>query len=161
MVSLAFSDSLFLVIFAVALIVVVVTLNYIMGAVFPTVQDDIPVSMNSSLNNSWDRQVQFANNSFAAIWFMFAVVSIALAFLIKSHPILLFAWLMFNVVLFFVYDSLSDFLTDFLASSLNDENAMDVAVSFFQSDIPKAIVIINLLLGFVLFGKGALRGVGE
>ncbi len=152
---MAFSDSLYIVIFAFVFITVVLASSYIFNTVMGAIGPDLPVETNTSVNAAWSNNVQFADDSFAAIWFILAAISIGLTIFLGSHPVVLAVWLMFNFVCFFVYDVLSDFLTEFLTTDLNT-GVMNDAVSFVTGGMAKAIVVINVLIGAVLFGKRVL-----
>lgn len=152
---MAFSDSLYIVIFAFVFITVVLSSSFVYNTVMGEISEDIPAEANESISASMSSNMQFADDSFAAIWFIMAAVSIGLTIFLGSHPVVLAVWMLFNIVCFFVYDILDDFLTGFLATSLNT-GEMNDAVSFVQGDMPKAIVIINVLIGAVLFGKRAM-----
>lgn len=154
---MAFSDIAYLVILAFAFVVILLTMDYIWTAVIGVIGPDMPGNTSQSMNASWTQNKQFADDSFTAIWFLLAAVSIGLTIFLGSHPIVLVAWIFFNFVILFVVDSLTDFLTAFLASDMNT-GSMNDAASFVQTDMPKAIVGVNILLGIIMFGKRAVVG---
>lgn len=151
---MAFSDALYLVIFAFVFVVVVLSGSFVYTTVMGAIDQDLPPAANASISASMNSNMEFADNSFSAIWFILAAISIGLTIFLGSHPVVLAVWLMFNIVAFFVFDILSDFLAGFLASDLNT-GEMNDAVAFIQGDMPKAIVVVNVLIGAVLFGKRA------
>jgi len=149
---MAFSDSLYIVIFAFVFITVILACSYVYNTVMGEIGPLVPAEANASIGSAWSNNLQFADDSFAAIWFILAAISIGLTIFLGSHPVVLAVWLLFNIVCFFVYDVLTDFLTSFLATDLNT-GAMNDAVSFVTGGMGKAIVVINVLIGAVLFGK--------
>lgn len=154
---MAFSDIMYLMLMAFALLVTMVACNYMLEAMMGHIEGDIPETTNASVHDSWDQNMEFADNSFAAVWFLLAAISIGLTIMLASHPVVLIAWLLFNVLCLFVWDTMNDFLTPFLASDLN-LGGMEDAASFVQTDLPKAIIGVNILVGMVLFGKRAVIG---
>jgi hypothetical protein len=153
---MAFTDNLYLVIGMALLIVTVLSGDFIIKNVLgnPTVQAKLPAQMNASANAAWTNNQQFADNSFAAIFFIFGAISIGLTIFLQSHPLFMVAWLFFCIILFFTFDILTDALTPFMSSSLNT-GAMNNAWAFFHGDMPKGLMVLNVLLGAVLFGKRA------
>lgn len=152
---MGFSDALYLVIFAFVFIVVVLSSTFILNTVMAQIGPDIAPEVNSSVMDSWEQNKTFADDSFTAIWFILAAISIGMTIFLGSHPVMLAVWVLFNITAFFVYDMLDDFLTVFLATPLNTGDMNDAA-AFVQGDMPKAIVVINVLIGAVLFGKRAM-----
>jgi len=154
---MAFSDVMYLVIFAFLFVIVILTSDYLYNAVMGTeyLENNIPAEINESVEDSWDTNVSFANNSFAGIWFILGIVSIGLTIFLASHPIVLIGWILFNIITLFVFDVLTDFLTQFLLSDLNT-GVMNVAIAFIENDLAKAVIVLNVLIGAVLFGKQVL-----
>lgn len=150
---MAFSDSLYLVVIFFVLVVTVLTADYVWTAISATpIMDDVPESVDNSTTATWENTTNFMDTSFQALFLIFAVVGIGLTILLASHPFMLVAWMLVNLVILFIYDTLCDFLTVFQTSDLNT-GAMDVAIAFIENDMAKTIVLINILIGAVLFGK--------
>lgn len=152
---MAFSDILWVVGALFLLIIVGNTLDYAMDAVRPHYNDSIPANTSAKIDSAWTNNQQFFDGSAAALFLIFAVLSIVLTIFLASHPVLLVIWIFVNLVVLFVYDTFDLFLVQFMASSLNT-GAMDSAYNFFHGDLPKAVAIINMIAGLILFGK---RGV--
>lgn len=140
---------------AFALPVLVLTIDYTNNAFLDAVGDRMPAQQNASIQAAWQNNVDFWNNSLAAIFFLFAIIAIGLTIFLASHPFLLIAWIFFNLIILWLHDALMEVLSVIIASPLNT-GAMDVAIGFIQTDMISGIVIINIILGAVLFGKRAM-----
>lgn len=150
---MAFSDLLYLVFFMFTLITVVLVGDYIYNAVFPLVSPQIQTNISTSLSDTWTTTTGFYNGSFIAIFLILGIVSLILAAKLASSPVYLLMFLLFNLVILWFYDGLSTYLTLFLASPLNT-GSMNTAASFLQNGLPKALIVINIIVAIVLFGKG-------
>ena len=153
---MSFFDTIYIVAAFAMIIVLGLIMSFVMPKFLEPMAADLPPGANATITAQTDRVVGFLNLSFIALFFIFAGATIGLTIFLASHPVGLALWLIFNITTLVVWDSLSEFITGIAATDLNTGD-MDTAISFFQGDMPKAIVVINVLIGAVMFGK---RGVG-
>lgn len=149
---MAFSDLVYIMVGAFLLIITLLTVDFTLKAILPEVQDEVPEQTYDKLNASWTNNANIFNNSYSALFVLFALVSLALAVFLPSHPVFLIVWFLVNLVMIWVYDTMDIFLQGFLNSDL-DTGVADSAVSFVDNTLPKAALILNMLIGMVLFGK--------
>jgi len=155
---MSFFDSLYIVAGFAMIILLTLTMSYVMPKVMtPLVNAGLPPSANTTIMTKVTQTTNFLDSSFAALFFIFGATSIGLTIFLQSHPVALAFWLIFCIVTILVWDTMVEFITSVEATSLND-HSMDMAISFFKGDMAKAIVVINVLMGAVLFGKRAVGG---
>jgi len=154
---MALSDIVILLVFSFVFVVILLSADYSFTKVFDSIDQDLPTARAEKYNASWNNNVSFFNNSFSALWAIFALISLALALLLPSHPVFLIIWLLLNLVMIWLYDTLEVFLQKFLESDL-DTGAMDQATNFVDTTLPKAALVLNMLVGIVLFGKRVVYG---
>jgi len=152
---MSFFDVIYVIAGLAVMIVLVMAYSFVFDAFMPRIQDDLPVGANETLINAMDKTETFADNSFIAMFFIFSAVIIGATVFLVSHPLGLAIWLCMNIITILVWDALDDLITGLEASSLNT-GVMSNAIAFFHGDLPKAAVIINVLLGAVLFGRRAM-----
>lgn len=147
---MSFFDTLTLVMAFMLIIIVSLASLYVWTVTAP--QLHAPANVTTAFNNSINTSVSFWDTSFAAMFIILALGSVVLTIFLSSNPALLVAWIFLNMATLFVWDSLNDVLTIFIAMPLNG-GQMNTAIAFFQTGVPMAIPIINLLMGIVIFGK--------
>lgn len=153
---MSFFDGIYMLAGFAVLIILALTFNHVFDVFMPKIQDDLPVGANETLTRAMDRTTNFLDTSFIALFFIFSAVVIGLTVFLISHPVGLAIFLMMQIVTIMVWDSLDTLLTGIEASAING-GEMDTALAFFHGDMPKAIVIINILLGAVMFGRRAYQ----
>ena len=139
------------------LILVWLICDYVWIAVFPTINQSGNEEIAATLDTSWDKSKEFADGSYVALFLIIGVIGCVLTVFLAGHPIMLIAWLFINLIALFLYDIFNDFLTVFLLTDLNT-GMMSTAVSFFQNGMPKAIIILNMLMALIFLGK---RGMSQ
>lgn len=154
---MALSDLVYLMAGAFILIIVVLSMDYAFTQVMSSIEPDLPAERFASLNESWTNNATMMNDSFSALFVVFGLVSLALAIFLPSHPVFLVVWILLNLVMIWVYDTMELFLQAFLDSDL-DTGIMDDATSFVDTTLPKAALVLNMLIGTVLFGKRVMTG---
>lgn len=112
----------------------------------------VPNNFNTTMNASINKSVSFWDSGMAAIFLIISIASVILTVFLNSHPVLLAIWVLINLVTLIVWDTFNDTLTIFINSPVNGGH-LDNAASFFQSDMPKFIPIINMFIGIFLFSK--------
>ena len=152
---MSFFDTIYLVAGFAVVIIIALTMSYTMPKVLAPMQDDLPPGVNTTIMDSVNRTTNFLDTSFAALFFIFSAATIGMTIFIQSHPVALAFWLMFNIVTLLVWDVMVDFIT-IIESTVLNTHSMDTALAFFKGDLPKAIVVVNVLMGAVLFGKRAV-----
>lgn len=139
------------------IILAIDTINTEMNTAIGASNLSINATVNQSIQESWAQNRNFWDESLPAIFFIFAALSIGLTIFLSSHPFLLIAWVFFQMLILWLHDALLEVLTQVVASPLNT-GAMATSISFIENDMAKAVVMINIILGIVLFGKRALQG---
>lgn len=157
---MSFEDPIVLVAFAFLFITVSLVGMYIWTSVSPSLSAQDHSNFTTTMNSSINQSVSFWNTGLATVYILLCLASIILTVFLSSNPALLVVWMLMCVVTLFVWDSLNDVLAVIAASTLNG-GQMSSAISFFQSDIPKLVPLVNLLIGIFMFGKGALGGGGR
>lgn len=150
---MSFQDIPFIVIYMFAFIILVVTTDYAWNTIYPVVSEDLTPAQNATLSGGWDNNVNFFDNAFTGLFILFLLSSVLLTALLATHPVILFVWLLFNMLVLLLYDSLNQYLTAFATSPLNDAGAMSTAITFFSSGVPKVIVIMTVIMAIVMLGK--------
>lgn len=153
---MAFQDFIYLVVGAFVLIMIVLAMDYTFDSVFPLIQNQIPSNQSTALSSAWTKNNDFFNGSFPAIFFLFSFVALVAAAFISSNPVYLIIFIFINLVLLFVYDAMTQFLTQFMTSSLNT-GSMNTAQNFVNNDLPKGIIVLNILLAALLYGRRGSR----
>ena len=153
---MSFIDVLYALIVFFVLILVWNVMDFVWQTTAPAFNSSIDPAIAGNLSSGITKNEQFYDASFAALFIIVLAISAVLTVFLASHPVVLMVWLLFNTVMIFVYDALNDYLTAFLLTDLNT-GVMNTAVAFFQSGVPKALIIGNVLMAVVLLGK---RGVG-
>lgn len=149
---MAESDILYVLLLGFILILLLWIFDYTHDAFFAKIGPMLDPAQETALNDSWDSTVSFFDMSFAAMLIIFALAAIALTILLASHPVFLLVWLFFSMVLFFIWDTTVDVLDAIGATVLNTHVA-DNALAFYENDLPKAFMLINILLAGVFLGK--------
>ena len=149
---MAFSDVLYLIIGAFALIVVVLAMDYVQNSVMTSIGPKISPTNVAKIDKAWDQNRDFMNTGFIAMFIILAMIGVILSALVSSHPVFLVAWLLFNLVVLFVWDNLVSAMDAITSSSINTGNMND-AINFFKSDMAKVVVFVNILVALGLFGK--------
>lgn len=114
------------------------------------------VNFNNNMTAKWHQNRDFFNNSFGAIFFIILVIDIVLIIFIRSHPVFLVIWFFMNLILLYVYDSMS-VIVDAIEDSVINTGAMNNAISFFNGWIPKSLIIGNMITAMILFGKRVIE----
>lgn len=153
---MAFSDSIYLIITAFVLIIGTLTISYIYDAVMPSISGDLPVGYVAKSDAAMDNNINFINLSFAALFFLFAILSFVFSSMVASNPVFLIAWLLINMITLFMYDTLLTVLDAFMLSDLNT-GVMNTAYAFFTGGMAKGIIIINIIISIALYGKGFFK----
>ena len=158
---MGFDDILYLVVSCVLVIPIIVMAIDLVNSEMNTAVGDsglnINATVNESIQESWTQNKNFWDQSLPAIFFIFAAISVGLTIFLSSHPFLLIAWVFFNMLILWLIDALLEVLAAVVASPLNT-GAMATSISFMENDLAKAVIMINIILGIVLFGKRAIQG---
>lgn len=154
---MAFSDAFFVLIAGFALIITVWALDLTFKSVMDSVGPELTTvygnnTYETNINTAWDNTTAFYNSSFAAMYVIASAISIGLTIFLRSHPLILVAWIFFNIVFFFLWDSLVDVMDAIAATTLNT-GVMDDALLFFTTDIPRVAMLVNVCMAAVFLGK--------
>lgn len=147
---MSFFDMLTLIVAFFLIIIVSLASLYVWNITAP--QLGAPANVTTAFNDSINETVGFWDTSFAAMFVLLGIASIVLTIFLASNPALLLAWILMNMATLFVWDQLNDVLTIFLTMPF-DGGQMNTAIAFFQTGIPMAVPILNLIMGVVIFGK--------
>lgn len=151
MAVLGYSDIIFLIVEFFIVLVFALAASTTFDAVYPKIVTT-PSNITNTLNASYNNTMNFYDMGFGALFFLFSIIALALVLLLPSHPVFLLMWLFINIVLFFLYDTLDTVVTGIKGTSL-DNGRMNNAMSFFNHDMPKALMIFNALIAIVLYGR--------
>lgn len=153
---MSFVDIPLLIVVGAMLIVTLNIADFVYNEAMPDASE-IPEPVHTALDRSWTNTKTFYNNSFAAIFIIAGLAAVLLTAYLYSSPVALAVWLLFNMVSLFIYDAVTEYLSSFLASSLNT-NAMIDAVAFWNSGVPLLIPGLSLAMAIIMFGRTVLIG---
>lgn len=154
---MSFFDGLYLVVWFFVLLIVSCTAYFVWNQIWPTVKAGVPATTQTKLETSVDNGMAFVDGSYAAMFIILMLCSVAMTVMLAANPIALIAWLLINIVTLVVFDSLNGFVSAFVAGGVYSGTFANAA-SFFQTGIPKVIPVFNMLLAIFLFGKRAFSG---
>lgn len=154
---MAFSDILYLVVGAIGFLITLAVCMAVFTPFMAAVGPNMPGNTSTQVSGVWTGNISFFDSSFAAIFVIMAVMSIGFTLFLNSHPVFLVIWLFANLLTLFVWDVMMDVLTDVI-TALGVVASFPNSVAFLQNDMAQAIVVINVLLGVVLFGKKLAGG---
>lgn len=147
------TDMIVILILCVFVIIFVSLTHYIWGSVFPNLPQTGPAgNVTQTMDTMIQNNTSFWNNSLGAVYLMLGLGSILLTVLIRSHPVFLVAWILFNLVVLMVYDQMLTVVNIYVGSAIYD-GSMSTAVSFFVNDVGLLIPVLNMVLAIVLLGK--------
>jgi hypothetical protein len=155
---MSFLDSIYIVASIALIIFITGLLAYVWVTFIGVVGPHLPANVSSTVNSSVMGPFTTVNNFIPALFYILSAIAIGATIYLQSNPVWLAIWLVINIAALVVWDGLDDFLTTYAASAANT-GLMTTAISFFHNDIPKATVIINVLMGCVLYGKRFIGGI--
>ena len=147
-------DAAYILLFGFLLIVFALIAGILWQAVSPSLSPYLPTEYSTPIFSGVTNMLEFWNTDFAAIIVLMLLGSVVLALFAYSHPVMLLAWFMFNLVTIMLYFLLNNILTSLL-TTLNTLNpgTMINAIAFFSGPLPLVILVFNVLMAIVLMGK--------
>ena len=154
---MSFFDTLFTVVILGAFIITLMVSINIWDTLFPIASQNVPTSISNNLNTGWDRNVDFFDSAYPVIFIIIGIISIMLTIYLYNHPVFLVVWLLINLITLVIYDGVLDAINAIAATSLNTSQ-LNTALDFFRTQVPRLIIVINIIMAVVMLGKRGLGG---